>query len=462
MREPTTDRVPRSADVSGLRSGFGGLVHAPRPGGAEPPWLPWRRNVAPEPDVVADARDPRDVVRAVAFCREHGLDLAVQCGGHGAVRAQSGGLLLRTGGMTRVEVDPARRTARVGGGALWGDVITAAARYGLAPVSGTSPSVGVAGYTLGGGLGWLTRRHGFAADNLVGAEVVTSDARLLHVGPDAHEDLFWALRGGGGNFGVVTGLEMRLYPVDRVRGGVLFFPLERAHALLDAYRDSAAREPEDVVTAVVLLRLPDSAGIPDPLRGRAVVALRVCALSEEERARRHVDLLLSAAGAPLWGGIRPMRFQELTSLSDPQPSPQVSEEHTDLFRTMPDEVVRELVTTCARPDSPVSVVEVRNWSGAPGHLPANTSPAGHRDAVLSVIAIAPGLGPRTRGPARAEMERLAARLAPYATGSVFLNFLSDPERVAAAYTPDNLRRLRELKRRFDPDNVLRFNHNIRP
>ncbi|GAA1774016.1 FAD-binding oxidoreductase [Streptomonospora arabica] len=455
--DSATAGAPRAA---GLRSGFCGAVR--EAGRDAEAWLPWRRNVAPRPDLVADASCTEDVRRAVAFCREHGHDLGVQCGGHGAVRGQSGGLLLRTGGVARVSVDPESRTARVGGGARWRAVVAAAARYGLAPVSGTSPEVGVAGYCLGGGLGWLTRRHGFAADNLLGAEVVTADARVLRVGPDREAELFWALRGGGGNFGVATELEMRLHPVKSVRGGVLFYPGERAHAILDAYRASAADEPEDVVTAAVLLRLPDSADLPEPLRGRSVVALRVCVLSDDRRCRRHVDRLCAAAGTPLLGGLRPMRFDELTALSDPQPEAQVSEEHTDLFRVLADEVIEELTATCFSPASPVSVVEVRNWSGAPARLAADTSPAGHRDAPFSVIAIAPRLTPEAHPAARTETARLAGRLAPHAAGSVFLNFLSAPDRVAAAYTPGNLRRLVELKRRFDPANLFRFNHNIRP
>lgn len=458
-RDPVASRAPAP---SALRSGFAGEVHEVAPGEA-PFWLPWRRNVVPKPGVVADPVSTGDVVRAVAHARDRGLDLAAQCGGHGAVRAlPHKGLLLRTGALAEVEIDPRRRTARAGGGTRWGEVVTAAAEYGLAPVSGTSPDVGVAGYTLGGGLGWLTRRHGFAADNLLSAEVVTADARALRVSADTHEDLFWALRGGGGNFGVVTELEMRLHPIGRISGGVLFFPFERAHAILDAYRSLAHREPEDVVTAVVLVRPPDSEEVPEPLRGRPVVALRVCVLSQARDAARHVDRLLSAAGPPLLGGLGPLRFPELTALSDPQPLPQVSEEHTDLFDALPDTVVDELVSVCEHPDSPVSVVEVRNWTGAPGRPPADAGPAGHRNTPFSVIAIAPGLNERTLEGARSAMARLAARLAPHATGSVFLNFLSDPGRVAAAYPPEHLGRLRELKRRFDPDNVFHLNHNIRP
>src|SRR4051794_27618186 len=209
----------------------------------------------PHPALVVEAYGATDVRAAVVAAREYGLPFAVQGTGHGTHVACDGGVLVRTGAMATVLVDPDRRVAHVGAGARWADVLAAAAPFGLAPLSGSDPSVGVAGYTLGGGLGWLARRHGLAADSLRRAEVVTADGGVVTASAAEHPDLFWALRGGGGGFGVVTALEISLHPVRRVYAGTAWFGIERAGETLARYRDWIASAPDALSTAVLLTEL---------------------------------------------------------------------------------------------------------------------------------------------------------------------------------------------------------------
>jgi FAD/FMN-containing dehydrogenase len=386
------------------------------------------------PVVIAEADNDRDVSAALTWARERQVPFAVQSTGHGTLVPSDGGLLLKTSALTRVLVDPDRGIARVGAGARWRDVVAAAAPFGLAPLSGSSPDVGVAGYTLGGGLSWLSRRFGFAADSVLRASVVTAGGRMVTASRDEHPELFWALRGGGGNFGVVTSLEFRLHRVASVWSGSAVFPLERAAATLAAYREWIADAPDELSTAVVLLPSWPSTGAP-------AFAIRAMSSGTPEVAAEAMRPLYRAGGAPLWDDFRETSFAEARM-------PGIAPLNFDLFETLPDPVIEHLVDAVRQPGSRVGAVEVRHWGGAMSRPTPGAGPVGHRSVPLSVIV---------EGPAET-----AEALAPYATGGSFLNFLRDPSRVESAYTPDNYRRLRALKARLDPDNVLSVNHNIAP
>jgi FAD/FMN-containing dehydrogenase len=379
--------------------------------------------------MVVEASGAADIRAAVVAAREHDLPLAVQATGHGTHVASDGAILVRTTGMATVLVDPDRRVARVGPGAVWGDVLAAAAPCGLAPLSGSSPDVGVAGDTLGGGVGWLARKHGFAADSLLRAEVVTADGSIVTASADEHADLFWALRGGGGSFGVVTALELRLHPVAEVYAGTAYFAIERAAETLALYREWIAAAPDALSTAVLLTRLPD---------GRRALAIRAMHAGEADEARRLLAPLFAAAGPPLADGMRPMRFAD-AAMGGTAPK------HVELLADLPDAVIDTLVAA----DAPVSTVEVRHWGGAMARPAADAGPVGHRGVPLSVIL-------------DAHVPEVAAALAPHATGGSFLNFLADPARTETAYTAANYQGLREVKAAYDPDDLFRIGHHIAP
>jgi FAD/FMN-containing dehydrogenase len=410
-----------------LARALAGDLHLPGSTGYEVQRQPLHPTIDPRPAMVVEACGAADVRAAVVAAREHDLPLAVQGTGHGTHVAADGAILVRTSSMASVLVDPDRRVARVGAGAVWGSVLAAATPFGLAPLSGSSPDVGVAGYTLGGGVGWLARRHGFAADSLLRAEVVTADGRLVNASADEHADLFWALRGGGGGFGVVTALEFRLHPVARVYAGTAYFAIDRAAETLARYREWIASAPDALSTAILLTHLPE---------GERVLAIRALHVGEPDEARRLLEPLFAAAGRPQADGMRPVRFAD-AQMGGTAPK------HLELLRDLPDAVIDTLVA------APVGTVEVRHWGGAMARPAADAGPVGHRDVPLSVVL-------------DAHVPEVAAALAPHATGGSFRNFLADPARTRTAYTAADYEGLREVKAAYDPDDLLRIGHGIPP
>ncbi|WP_432934268.1 FAD-binding oxidoreductase [Microbispora sp. CA-135349] len=414
---------------------FAGDVHLPGQDGYDRARRPLYA-FDPRPALVVEAAGAEDVQAAVIAARESGLPLVVQGTGHGTHVPCDGALLLRTSSLTGVAVDARRGTVRTGCGARWGRVLDAAAPFGLAPLSGSSRDVGVTGYTLGGGLGWLSRRYGFAADSLLRARVVTADGRLVTASADNEPDLFWALRGGGGNFGVVTQLEFRLHPVREVYAGSACFPAETAGEVLARYRDWIGHIPDELSTAIVLTLAPEEAWVPASLRGRRVVMIKAMYAGDADRARSLLRPLWRAAGRVLAEDFRTMPYAA-ASMGGTAPG------QVHLFTGLPDEVVEAVTAT------PSVAVEVRHWGGAMSRPAPGAGPAGHRNTSLSVIV-------------DDEAPALAAALRPHATGGSFLNFLHDCSRTATAYTPEDFGRLRKVKAVYDPGNVFGGGHVIPP
>jgi FAD/FMN-containing dehydrogenase len=461
--EPGTRR-DAPGTTNSLRHGFGDRLHLPGDEGYEAARLAWRRNLDPHPAMIVEATTTEDIRIAVLSAQERGLPLGVQATGHGAVRPANGGLLLKTNRMTAVTVDPEQRRVVVQPGALWSDVITAAAPFGLAPLSGSSVGVGVTGYTLGGGAGWLSRTYGFAADNLLRANIVTAGGQFLTASANEHPDLFWAIRGGGGNFGIVTEMEFRVFPVTQVYARMGFYPVEQARTTLATYRDWAIDEPDALSTAVTLLQMPSLPGVPEPIRGKQVLALRALALTDADEAERLLEPLLGASGSPILGHAGTMTFAEAgMTLAGPPPPPMIVRQHIDLFRTIPDDLIDTMINAmCDEDGSPLTAIELRHWGGAMNRPAVDAGPVGHRDVPFSVIGTAV---PDGSGPPEAidtAVADLASWMRPHATGGTFLNFLGDPAQTATAYTPPDYRRLRAVKAAYDRDNVFGINHNIPP
>jgi FAD/FMN-containing dehydrogenase len=357
------------------------------------------------------ATSSADVSAAVLAARARGLRVAVRATGHGTLaEPPPGTLLIDTSGMRSVLVDPDRRTARVGPGATWGDVIEAAAPCGLAPVSGTNPTVGVTGFTFGGGHGFLSRKYGLGADNLLRADVVTADGETLTAREDRRSGLFWALRGAGGNFGVATSLEVRLHPVREVFGGVARFDRGLAPHLLARFREYA---------------MPDALNVSVVVEPDAVALRGVYAGGADDAWRALAPLFLAE---PLEDTFRVMPYGETATIGGTAPR------RFELLRDVPVDAVLRTAETAA-------AVEVKRWGGA---IARGSTPAGHRQMPFSVTVDGDD----------------AAPLAPHVTGGSFLNFLKDTTRTRAAYTAADLARLVELKRAYDPDNVFGVGHSI--
>jgi FAD/FMN-containing dehydrogenase len=435
-----------------------GRLHWPGDEGYEARRLPWQRKFDPQPAAIVDAHGPGDVIAALQMMRDNGLPLAVQATGHGAVQAADGTLLLVTSEMRGVEVDGESRTAHARAATPWGDVIAAGAPYGLAPLSGTSGTVAVAGYTLGGGAGLLSRAYGYAADSLLSADVVTAQGELVTASADENPDLFWALRGGGGNFGIVTALEFRLHPAEALYGGMVMFDAARAPEVVARYREWAPEQPDELSAVLTVMKVPPLPQLPEAVRGRHVVALRALYLGDAAAGERLLAPLVAAAGEPLVGGMRPLTYADASAALGAPPDPAVAELHIEMFRELPDAVL-DVVTD---PDTPVTALELRYWGGAPASPGPDAGPCGHRDVPWSVVATA--MAPSRDGwPAAKEAtDAVAARLRPHSTGTTFLNFLGDPSRTHTAYTPSDYDALAATKATYDPENVFGRGLNIAP
>jgi len=436
---PAARVATRRATVTALhdlRRFFRGPLHLPGSDVWEERRRNWSGTVVARPSIVAEAVSAADVRAAVQVAADRGLPLAIQGTGHGTqVAVPDGGLLLSTRRMTHVSVDPEWEVVRVGAGATWADVIAAAAPYGLAPTSGDTPSVGVAGFTLGGGVGWLARKHGLAADNLLRAEVVTAAGRLVAASTMRNSDLFWALRGGGANFGAVTALELRLHRVPRVHAGLLWFPFARAAATLERYRTWALTEqPRELTTAVVLARRAPEAGIAGPALG-----LRVLYAGDRLDAERALRGLFAVTGAPVAGALRTTPY---AGAHVGGTAPRCFE----LLEAVPDAAV-EAITGLVAGERPLAdVVELRCWDGAIADAGPDAGPAGHRGVPFSL---------KVDGPRES-----VAPLAAHVTGGSFLNFLQDQRRTADAYTPADWERLRAAKQALDPMGRFGLTHAI--
>jgi FAD/FMN-containing dehydrogenase len=451
----TTNEI---ATARALDADFSGRVLGSGDDGYEEARLAWQRRFDPRPALIAEAASAEDVALAVRAARDNGLPLAIQATGHGVVVPSDGALLLKTGALNGLSVDPAAKTARAGAGTQWGDVIAAAGPHGLAPLSGTSTTVAVAGYTLGGGNGWLSRKFGYQADSLISAQVVTAAGEIVTASADEHADLFWALRGGGGNFGVVTELEFRLYDVPVVYAGMALYDVDRARETLAVYRDWAATQPDESTTSLTVMRMPPLPSFPEALRGRRVLAFRSMYAGGEGEARASWAPLLEVAGEPLMSELREMSFADTAAAFGPPPPPSVVDMRLELLHELSDDVLDIVLAA----DSPVSMMEVRQWGGAIARPGADPGPCGYRDVPFSVVAGAMVMNPADYGAAVDALDAVVAQLRPHSTGKTFVNFLGESGRTSDAYTAEDYARLVKVKRAYDPDNLLRVNANIAP
>lgn len=417
------------------------------------------------PAVIVGAAGEDDVREAVRHAAARGVRVAVQAGGHGLGAGLDGGVLISTRRMAGVRVDPAARTAWVEAGAPWQRVIEAAAEHGLAPLSGSSPGVGAVSYTLGGGVGLLARRYGFAADHVRRIDVVTADGRTRRVtaadpGGSDDADLFWALRGGGGNFGVVTGMEIDLVPVREIYGGGLYFAVDEVPGVLDAWRRWTETVPEEMTAALAMLPFPDLPMVPEPLRGRHVVQLQIAYSGPQDEAR---DLAapLRALGTPLIDRLRTVPYTESATVFDEPDRPHAYRSSNRLVDGL-DPRALEAAPKLAGPDAPaMCVFQIRHLGGALARPPRVPNAVGNRGAAYSVNVLSP-VEPGEEAVVRDLHRDVLAPFAGRTVGRSF-NFSFGPldeDGVREVYEPGDYARLTGLKARFDPDGLFYANHPI--
>ncbi len=425
----------------------------------------WNAMIDKRPAVIVRPLDAEDVASTVRFAADADLPVAVRCGGHSVAgkSACDDGLLLDLARLKGVDIDLDRRTVRAGGGVLWGELDGATQAHGLATPGGRVTTTGVGGFTLGGGYGWLSPKYGLACDNLVGAEVVTADGAIVHCSDDENPDLMWGLRGGGGNFGVVTAYEFGLHPVGpTVVGGMLMHSLQHAEVVLRAYREYVDYAPDELATAFALFPAPPEPFIPPSLHNRTVLGILTCYCGDVDKGIRVVEPL-KRIGPPAVDLVGPMPYLDMQALLDPTAPAGWRWYNTgDHLDRLTDAAIGTLVEHAPQDLAPLTQAIVFRHGGAVSSVPDDATAFGNRQSPYLLHPLAAWQDPADEGRHIAWLRALVADMKQHATGGVYLNFSPEGQRLVDGYGADKYARLVALKRRYDPANRFRFNHNIEP
>ena len=415
------------------------------------------------PRLIARCVNVSDVIEAVTFGREHDLETAIKSGGHNGagLALVDDGLVIDLSEMTGIRVDPDANVVHVEPGCTWGDVDHATHAFGLATVSGVVSTTGVGGLTLGGGHGYLSRKYGLTIDNLVGADVVLADGRLVHASEDEHSELFWALRGGGGNFGVVTSFTFQLHPVETVVAGPLFWPIESLEETMRWYREWLPEAPEDVYAFYLAAEVPGDP-FPEAIHGENVCGLMWCYLGPEDRAEEVIQPARDVA-EPLFEHVDQLPYPALQSMFDDlYPPGDQWYWKGDFVHELTDEAIAEHLRFAEVP-TPKSTMHLYPIDGAVHRVDPDETAWSHRDATWSMVIV--GVDP---DPDRSDLITEWTRdyweaIHPHTAGGSYVNFMMDEgdARIQASYD-DNYERLQKIKATYDPDNFFRVNQNIDP
>jgi len=466
MNSQTLSRSRTGPDVGPLRSGFAGQVLTAEDGESyDVARMAFNAMFDRRPAVIARATCTADVVLALGFARATGLPVAVRGGGHSVAGYSTidDGLLLDLGPMKAIDVDPEARLVRVQPGVVWGELDRATQEHGLATTGGRMTTTGVAGFTLGSGSGWLERLHGSACDNLLGAEVVTAAGAVVTASESENPDLLWGLRGGGGNFGIVTEFTLRLHPVGpEAYGGVLMYPRSQAPEVLRHARDFLRSAPREVCGGMLCMVAPPAPFVPPELRGAPVVTVLAAHWGDVETGAAALAPLRDLPPAVDLMG--PTTYLDVQAITDPaNPPGRRNHWRSELLPDAPDELLDAFVACAAEATSPASTLVLGRLGGAFGDVPEDATALGGRGAEWLFHCYAvwdEGDDDRHVSWARATAEALR----PWTMAGMALNFMNDIDetRVRTTFGPAKYQRLRELKRRWDPDNVFAMNQNIPP
>jgi len=427
----------------------------------------WNGDHDRRPAVIARCERPSDVRHAIAFARSEGLDVAVRGGSHSipGFSTCDDGIVIDLSPMKGIAVDPEARTVTVEGGVTWGELDAATQEHGLAVTGGLVSTTGVAGFTLGGGIGWLMRKHGLACDNLRAAEIATADGRLLTASASENADLFWGLRGGGGNFGVVTSFEFDLHPVGpTVMAGPVFYPGERAEEILRFYREFVREVPDELTTLANLLTAPPAPFLPEEWHGKKLIGLIGCYSGDPEEGAKAMQPLRDL-GDPVADLIGPMPYIQMQGLIDAlYPRGSRAYMKAGYLRELDDDAIEVMARYHQDATSPASEIHIQHFGGAVSRADEEATAYGERQApyVFNIVAMSHEEGGIDTHVDWAQ--RLYADVEPSLTGGAYINFLSaeGEDRVKAAYGAEKFTRLRELKDRYDPTNLFHLNQNIPP
>jgi FAD/FMN-containing dehydrogenase len=418
------------------------------------------------PAVIARCSSASDVAAAVDYAREQHLPLSVYGGGHGVTGAAvvDAGVCVDMRGMRAIDVDPDRRVVSIAGGATWGEVDAATQAHGLAVTGGRVSSTGVAGLTLGSGSGWLERKFGFVCDNLLAAEVVTADGRIVTASDEENSELFWGLRGGGGNFGIVTRFDLRLHPLGPiVLGGMLMHVTDNATDLVRFYRDFMKDAPDEVGTGLAFVTAPPLDFVPEAVRGKPAIGIVCCYAGPIEEGEVALKPLREfGPGLDIVGPMPYVAVQQL--LDDANPHGMQNYWTADFYDALPDQAIEVLVARATQPVSPMTQIIMVPGGGAIARVDEDATAFGQRNAAWNIHYLSMWPDPAESERNIAYTRTLAQAMKPWSTGRAYLNFLGDEGqgRVEAAFGPEKFARLQSLKDKWDPDNLFRINQNIPP
>jgi FAD/FMN-containing dehydrogenase len=451
------DTVLKAPAIEAFQAGLRGALLRPGAAGYDEARTIHNGMIDRRPALIARCAGVADVIAAVRFARDHEVLVSVRGGGHGmpGYAVCEGGLMLDLSGLNSVHVDPEQRTARAGGGVTWGAFDHETQAFGLATTGGVVSSTGIAGLTLGGGHGFLMRRYGLACDNLISADVVTADGQCLTASATEHPDLFWALRGGGGNFGVVTSFAYQLHPLGTMLAGMVIYPIDKAPAFLRLYREVTRTAPDALGSLVALGTLPDGT------QAAVLLAGYTGPLAEGEELLRP----LRAFGPPLADQLGPSPYAALQGISEHfNPRGHRNYLKTNYLTALSDEAIDTLVEQYRRVPAPFSHIVVEHMGGAVGRVDRDATAYNYRDAAYNFLIV--GIWPEAAEDARNPqwVRGLWQAMQPFATGHIYVNYESDvgADRVQAAYGAAKYARLVALKNAYDPTNLFRLNANIAP
>jgi hypothetical protein len=449
----------RSPQVREVRANLVGELVLPGDERWDEARLAWHLAVDQQPAAVAIPEDVHDVIEIVEWARDEGLRIAPQGTGHNApaLGDLAGTVLMKMHKLRGETVDAEARTARAAAGTIWIEVVEAAAEHGLAALAGSSPDVGVVGYTLGGGLSWLARKHGIGANQVTAIEVVTADGQLRRVDRDNDPDLFWALRGGGGAFGIVTAIEFNLIPLASVYAGHLFFPVERAAEVLKAWRDWTETVPDEITSVGRILQLPPIEEIPEPLRGNSFAVLQAIYCGDDlEEAVRLLEPLRALGPAMDTFDVLPMPALSHLHMDPEQPTAGLADGTT--LESLSDAAVDAFVGAVV--GTPIVAAELRHLGGAVARPRPEHGALAAFDAPYVAFAVGMIPFPAARAPLAEAIHGFTAALEPWLAGHTYLNFAEGRRDPRTLWTETAHHRLKRIKVMVDPHDVIRSNHPL--